>query len=184
MKELPQIAARSTRTRICPADGEEGVERDYEDLIHDELAARGAQTNLSVFAFTATPKSKTLELFGRQRAEDGKFEAHSLYSMRQAIDETDRRREKQQAYNLEHGIEPQALVKSITDIMDVGEEASPKDNLKLVRKESKQVLSAKDIASQIKTLEAKMHAYASDLEFEKAASVRDEIHELQQQLIN
>ena len=68
--------------------------------------------------------------------------------------------------------------------MDVGEEASPKDNLKLVRKESKQVLSAKDIASQIKTLEAKMHAYASDLEFEKAASVRDEIHELQQQLIN
>ena len=53
-----------------------------------------------------------------------------------------------------------------------------------MRKESKQVLSAKDIASQIKTLEAKMHAYASDLEFEKAASVRDEIHELQQQLIN
>ena len=105
-------------------------------------------------------------------------------SMRQAIDETDRRREKQQAYNLEHGIEPQALVKSITDIMDVGEEASPKDNLKVVRKESKKVLSAKDIASQIKTLEAKMHAYASDLEFEKAASVRDEIHELQQQLIN
>ena len=105
-------------------------------------------------------------------------------SMRQAIDETDRRREKQQAYNLEHGIEPQALVKSITDIMDVGEEASPKDNLKVVRKESKKVLSAKDIASQIKALEAKMHAYASDLEFEKAASVRDEIHELQQQLIN
>ena len=105
-------------------------------------------------------------------------------SMRQAIDETDRRREKQQAYNLEHGIEPQALVKSITDIMDVGEEATPKDNLKLVRKESKQVLSAKQIAEQIKNLEAKMHAYASDLEFEKAASVRDEIHELQQQLIN
>ena len=104
--------------------------------------------------------------------------------MRQAIDETDRRREKQQAYNLEHGIEPQALVKSITDIMDVGEEATPKDNLKLVRKESKQVLSAKQIADQIKNLEAKMHAYASDLEFEKAASVRDEIHELQQQLIN
>jgi len=74
-------------TKVLTADGEEGVERDYEDLIYDELAARGAQTNLSVFAFTATPKSKTLELFGRQRAEDGKFEAHSLYSMRQAIEE-------------------------------------------------------------------------------------------------
>lgn len=105
-------------------------------------------------------------------------------SMRQAIDETDRRREKQQAHNAEHGIVPQALVKSITDIMDVGEEAGPKDNLRLVRKESKKVLSAKEIASQIKALETKMHAYASDLEFEKAASVRDEIHELQQQLIN
>ena len=53
-----------------------------------------------------------------------------------------------------------------------------------MRKESKKILSAKEIATQIKQLESKMHAYASDLEFEKAASVRDEIHELQQQLIN
>jgi len=105
-------------------------------------------------------------------------------SMEKAISETQRRREKQHAYNIEHGIEPQALVKKITDIMDVGEEAAPQDNLKLVRKESKKILSAKEIATQIKQLESKMHAYASDLEFEKAASVRDEIHELQQQLIN
>jgi len=105
-------------------------------------------------------------------------------SMEKAISETQRRREIQHAFNIEHGIEPQALVKKITDIMDVGEEAAPKDNLKLVRKESKKILSAKGIATQIKQLESKMHAYASDLEFEKAASVRDEIHELQQQLIN
>jgi excinuclease ABC subunit B len=105
-------------------------------------------------------------------------------SMEKAISETQRRREIQHAFNIEHGIEPQALVKKITDIMDVGEEAAPKDNLKLVRKESKKILSAKEIATQIKQLESKMHAYASDLEFEKAASVRDEIHELQQQLIN
>ena len=104
--------------------------------------------------------------------------------MEKAISETQRRREIQHAFNIEHGIEPQALVKKITDIMDVGEEAAPQDNLKLVRKESKKILSAKEIASQIKQLESKMHAYASDLEFEKAASVRDEIHELQQQLIN
>ena len=105
-------------------------------------------------------------------------------SMEKAISETQRRREIQHAFNIDHGIEPQALVKKITDIMDVGEEAAPKDNLKLVRKESKKILSAKEIATQIKQLESKMHAYASDLEFEKAASVRDEIHELQQQLIN
>ncbi|MGO2366733.1 MAG: UvrB/UvrC motif-containing protein, partial [Pseudoalteromonas sp.] len=54
----------------------------------------------------------------------------------------------------------------------------------LIRKESNKVLSAKEIASQIKELDGKMHAYASDLEFEKAASIRDQIHELQQQLIN
>lgn len=105
-------------------------------------------------------------------------------SMAKAMDETARRREIQHAYNVEHGIEPHALAKKILDVMDVGEEAGPKDNLKLIRKESKKVLSAKEIAVQIKQLETKMHAYASDLEFEKAGSVRDEIHELQQQLIN
>ncbi|MEI8668715.1 excinuclease ABC subunit UvrB [Pseudoalteromonas sp. B131b] len=105
-------------------------------------------------------------------------------SMAKAMDETARRREIQHAYNVEHGIEPHALAKKILDVMDVGEEAGPKDNLKLIRKESKKVLGAKEIALQIKQLETKMHAYASDLEFEKAGSVRDEIHELQQQLIN
>ncbi|GAA61806.1 excinuclease ABC subunit B [Pseudoalteromonas sp. BSi20652] len=105
-------------------------------------------------------------------------------SMAKAMDETARRREIQHAYNIEHGIEPHSLAKKILDAMDVGEEAGPKDNLRLVRKDSKKVLSAKEIAVQIKQLETKMHAYASDLEFEKAGSVRDEIHELQQQLIN
>lgn len=105
-------------------------------------------------------------------------------SMAKAMDETARRREIQHAYNIEHGIEPHSLAKKILDSMDVGEEAGPKDNLRLIRKESKKVLSAKEITVQIKQLDSKMHAYASNLEFEKAASVRDEIHELQQQLIN
>ncbi|EGI72988.1 MULTISPECIES: excinuclease ABC subunit UvrB [Pseudoalteromonas] len=105
-------------------------------------------------------------------------------SMAKAMDETARRREIQHAYNVEHGIEPHSLAKKILDAMDVGEEAGPKDNLRLIRKDSKKVLSAKEITVQIKQLETKMHAYASDLEFEKAGSVRDEIHELQQQLIN
>ena len=63
-----------------------GKEEDLEDRIVAEMKRRGRLPNVSYFAFTATPKNKTLELFGRKRA-DGKFEAFSLYSMRQAIEE-------------------------------------------------------------------------------------------------
>lgn len=58
----------------------------WEDQIVESMRARQRQGNISTFAFTATPKNKTLELFGEKRA-DGKFEAFSLYSMRQAIEE-------------------------------------------------------------------------------------------------
>ena len=58
----------------------------WEDKIVESMRARQRQGNISTFAFTATPKNKTLELFGEKRA-DGKFEAFSLYSMRQAIEE-------------------------------------------------------------------------------------------------
>ena len=58
----------------------------WEDEIVESMRARQQQDNISTFAFTATPKNKTLELFGEKRA-DGKFAAFSLYSMRQAIEE-------------------------------------------------------------------------------------------------
>ena len=58
----------------------------WQDRIVESLRARKQQDNISTFAFTATPKNKTLELFGERRA-DGKFAAFSLYSMRQAIEE-------------------------------------------------------------------------------------------------
>ncbi len=58
----------------------------WEDQIVESMRARKQQTNISAFAFTATPKNKTLELFGEPRP-DGGFEAFSLYSMRQAIEE-------------------------------------------------------------------------------------------------
>ncbi len=59
---------------------------DVEDSIVREMLVRKFATNASYFAFTATPKQKTLELFGRKRP-DGGYEAHSLYTMRQAIEE-------------------------------------------------------------------------------------------------
>ena len=61
-------------------------EDDSEDRIVAEMKKRGRLPNVSTFAFTATPKPKTLELFGIKRA-DGKFEPFSLYTMRQAIEE-------------------------------------------------------------------------------------------------
>ena len=70
--------------KVQSVDGEE--EADTEDILNQVMLSRGRQPNLSFFAFTATPKGKTLELFGRTGAS-GKPEAFHLYSMRQAIEE-------------------------------------------------------------------------------------------------
>jgi len=58
-----------------------------QDLLATEVAARGRQPNMSFFAFTATPKGRTLELFGHRNQTTGKYEPFHLYSMRQAIEE-------------------------------------------------------------------------------------------------
>ena len=68
------------------AEEEDAPERDDQDRINEIAAAHRWPKNTGLFAFTATPKAKTLELFGRKR-NDGKFEAHHKYSMRQAIEE-------------------------------------------------------------------------------------------------
>jgi type I restriction enzyme, R subunit len=67
-------------------EGEEEEAEDLEDKINEEARKRGRLPNVSIFAFTATPKPKTMELFGVKR-DDGKFEPFSLYTMRQAIEE-------------------------------------------------------------------------------------------------
>ncbi|KXL48372.1 MAG: hypothetical protein FE78DRAFT_29172 [Acidomyces sp. 'richmondensis'] len=65
----------------------EAQAKDVEDQIVEELAKRGPQKNLSYFAFTATPKAKTLEMFGRRSTPGDKPEPFHVYSMRQAIEE-------------------------------------------------------------------------------------------------
>ncbi len=65
---------------------EESKTEDYEDNLVKELSTHGQHKNLSFFAFTATPKNKTLQVFG-QRQLDGKYRAFHIYSMRQAIEE-------------------------------------------------------------------------------------------------
>lgn len=83
-KSLKQVL---TTTSLEEAEREEAGEReDLEDLLIAEMKRRGQQPNVSTFAFTATPKKKTLELFGTRNA-DGNYRPFSLYSMRQAIEE-------------------------------------------------------------------------------------------------
>ena len=65
---------------------EENRQEDYEDNLVKELATHGLHKNLSFFAFTATPKNKTLQLFG-EKQENGTYRAFHIYSMRQAIEE-------------------------------------------------------------------------------------------------
>jgi len=65
---------------------EDYEEKDYEDLIREEILSRGRQQHISFFGFTGTPKNKTLELFGRKN-EDGKFVPFHIYSMKQSIHE-------------------------------------------------------------------------------------------------
>src|SRR5207302_11259772 len=79
--------ARELKQLLGAAEGETEEEApDWEDRLNQVMVSRGRQPNLSFFAFTATPKGKTIELFGRIGAT-GKPEAFHLYSMRQAIEE-------------------------------------------------------------------------------------------------
>ncbi len=80
------LAAGSLEEAEREEESAETPEEELEDAVLSEMEKRGRLPNLSLFAFTATPKPKTLELFGRRRT-DGKFEPFHLYSMRQAIEE-------------------------------------------------------------------------------------------------
>tara|TARA_R110002153_G_scaffold30015_6_gene92052 strand:- start:24479 stop:26488 length:2010 start_codon:yes stop_codon:yes gene_type:complete len=107
-------------------------------------------------------------------------------SMERAITETDRRREIQRAYNLKHGITPTQMNKPITDIMDVGDGSSDgKVKLRLVAESSKKynALSTPQILQRITELEKVMFKAAKDLEFEKAANLRDEIEAFRAQIV-
>ena len=101
-------------------------------------------------------------------------------SMRRAIDETERRRAKQIAYNEEHGITPKSIVKRVTDVMDVGDSARAGRGRKRYERVAEPAidyahLSATQLNAKLKQLENSMYEHARNLEFEEAARVRDEI---------
>jgi excinuclease ABC subunit B len=104
-------------------------------------------------------------------------------SMKKAIDETGRRRTKQMAYNEAHGITPRGIVKQIKDLIDgVYSAAASKEMEKQeLQRAMVEDMSEKDIAKEIKRLERQMLEHARNLEFEKAARVRDQLTILKEQ---
>jgi excinuclease ABC subunit B len=111
-------------------------------------------------------------------------------SMRRAMAETERRRNKQIAHNTAHGITPMSINKKIKDLIDgvysakAGAEMERLDNAAMnaaLTRAKVEDMSEKDIAREIKRLEKLMMQHARDLEFEKAAGVRDQLHILKEQ---
>nr|WP_283103750.1 excinuclease ABC subunit UvrB [Shewanella gelidii] len=112
-------------------------------------------------------------------------------SMAKAIGETERRRAKQHQYNLDNKITPKGVSKSITDVMDVGDSNQGRNQysrqgqqLKVAEKQSSyEPTNLSDLSHLIDQLEKQMHEHAKNLEFEEAAAVRDQVHQLRQKLI-
>ncbi|MEE8729370.1 MAG: excinuclease ABC subunit UvrB [Rahnella inusitata] len=106
-------------------------------------------------------------------------------SMAKAIEETERRRAKQEQYNLENGITPMGLNKKISDILQLGQPKTKKNKDKRDAEAAQtfKSLTPKALEQRIKELESKMYAHAQNLEFEEAANTRDELHALREQFI-
>ncbi|MCE9944784.1 excinuclease ABC subunit UvrB [Aeromonas media] len=109
-------------------------------------------------------------------------------SMKVAIEETERRRALQHAHNLEHGITPTGLNKSVGDVMDMGGSRTAGKPGRGSRKAAEpqgeyHARSASEIAKEIKRMEEQMFQHARDLEFEQAAAMRDQIQRLRGELI-
>ncbi len=159
--DLPEVSLVS----ILDAD-KEGFLRSERSLIQTiGRAARNVSGQVHMYADTITP------------------------SMSKAIDETNRRRAKQVAYNLERGIDPQPLRKRIADITDLiaREDADTRTLLdepapKGSRARGRGSLAANELAQLIEDLTAQMHAAAAELQFELAARLRDEVSDLKREL--
>ena len=95
--------------------------------------------------------------------------------MTQAIDETNKRREKQVAHNKEHGIEPQTIIKEIRDLTDRVRAATQEEAERDLKPEE---LEPGALEKLIRELEKEMKSAAENWEFEKAAALRDQIFEL------
>ena len=146
--DLPEVSL----VAILDAD-KEGFLRSETSLIQTiGRAARNADGMVILYADTITP------------------------SMRRAIDETERRREKQDAYNKAHGITPKTVVKSVRELLEIS--ATAEDVASEERQGRVKAMTKQEKAAEIARLEKAMKEAAKMLEFELAASLRDQIIEL------
>ena len=144
--DLPEVSL----VAILDAD-KEGFLRSETSLIQTiGRAARNADGMVVMYADTITP------------------------SMRRAIDETERRRQKQDAFNKAHGIVPKTVIKSVRDLLEIGVSESSEAE----RKGETKALTKQQKAERIAKLEKEMKEAAKMLEFELAAALRDQIIEL------
>jgi excinuclease ABC subunit B len=102
--------------------------------------------------------------------------------MRRAIDETERRRNKQLLYNEQHGVIPQGVQKRIKDIIEESYEPDAARKLLKIEQEQEKYLamSERDLAKEIKRLEKEMLQAAKNLEFERASELRDQLKKLRE----
>ena len=115
-------------------------------------------------------------------------------SMKHAISETNRRRQHQMAYNLEHGIDPQTIIKKVADIMEMvrareGEDDDTGNGTGSRRGRKKSAIFAdlagvapEELGRLVAQLQEEMHQAAKDLRFEEAARIRDEVNELKREI--
>nr|WP_091341398.1 excinuclease ABC subunit UvrB [Alkalimonas amylolytica] len=102
-------------------------------------------------------------------------------SMQRAMDETERRRNKQIAFNEAHGITPKGLNKKIADVMDLAQQ--PSDQKMVAEQAAAYQHDRNALADEMKALESQMRLHAENLEFEQAAACRDRLQLLQRQLL-
>ena len=153
--DIPEVAL----VAILDAD-KEGFQRSERSLIQTiGRAARNVEGKAILYADTITD------------------------SMRRAMDETARRREKQTAYNVAHNITPKSVKKEIRDIIDgVYKSDSLENEFGLVDGQDYEKMGPKELAREIKRLENEMFEHAKNLEFEKASEVRDKLASIRKQV--
>jgi excinuclease ABC subunit B len=103
-------------------------------------------------------------------------------SMQRALDETDRRRQRQVEFNAEHGITPESVIKAVTDIMESarpGGPGSPREAAAVADEAAPyHAQSPEKLMKQVRELEEQMYRHARDLDFEEAARLRDQVRHI------